>query len=163
MFELHFRPLLIYRYFAFAMVLILIWLMLQLWGQGDIRNSLILSVFLLFGIKYFQGALITKIDITDKAISLGRTFRNHLITVSDISKLAIRYVVSSKMDEFPETYKYLEVFTKSGKHYIYPISSGRRSQLREDEIKAITGLEYEKLPKLNPRITNRYLMFYFWV
>lgn len=163
MFELHFRPLVVYRHFAFVMILIFAWLLVLLWGQGDIRNSLIISLFLLLGIKYFQGFLVTKVDVTKKTISLGRTFKNNLVNICDIAKLAVRYVDSSQIDEFPESYKYLEIFTKPGKHYIYPISSGRRSHLREEEISTVTGLKYEKLPKLNPITANRYLLFNLWV
>lgn len=163
MVELHFRPLIAYRCFALVMILTLTWLILILWQQGDIRNFVIISLFFLIGIKYFQGVLVTKVDITNTEISLSRTIGKIIINIKDISNLAIRYVDSSKMDEFPESYKYLEIFTTSGEHYIYPISSGRASHLRESDIEVITGLECKKLPKLKPRITNRYLTFNLWV
>lgn len=134
----------------------------MLWREGDIRNSIIISTFLLFSIKYFLGVLVTKIVVTKSSIILGRTLCNVVIMVKDIAKFNVRYVDSSKLDEFPESYKYLEITTKNGKHYIYPMTSGR-SSISEDKIKSIIKLNYQKLPKLNPRITNRYLMFNLWV
>lgn len=162
MLELHFRPLMVYRTLSVILILILVYLMILLWGEGDARNSIIISLFLLTAIKYFQGVLVTRIDVTKNSIVLGRTLGSIRIMVRDIDQLSIRYVDSSKLDEFPESYKYLEISTKSGKHYVYPMTSGRIS-LRETELKSITGLDYRKLPKLNPRISNRYLMFNLWV